>query len=186
MHNPTIKFVIYAFSSGLENREYGRRDPSRWPRGTFYQQKLALTLPTSGGLSVGMVCSLVKATEFFMHFPSTHLKIVSVLIALCLLISSGTDAPLQDVWRQCGLRLMSPVSGRGEVLTLVPLSIRLSTLCNWTKQPLRLKSTESFIKNEPISKRYFAVRKFGNIPHCNNLQLLVPRQRLVTFTSMVT
>jgi hypothetical protein len=21
--------------SGLENREYGRRDPSRWPRGTL-------------------------------------------------------------------------------------------------------------------------------------------------------
>jgi hypothetical protein len=29
--------------SGLENREYGRRDPSRSPRGTLYPQKLALT-----------------------------------------------------------------------------------------------------------------------------------------------
>jgi hypothetical protein len=28
---------------GLESREYGRRDPSRWPRGTLYPQKLALT-----------------------------------------------------------------------------------------------------------------------------------------------
>jgi hypothetical protein len=28
---------------GLENREYGRRLPSRWPRGTLYPQKLALT-----------------------------------------------------------------------------------------------------------------------------------------------
>jgi hypothetical protein len=38
-------------SSGscLDKREYGRRDPSRWPRGTFYQQKLAITSPTSGG-----------------------------------------------------------------------------------------------------------------------------------------
>jgi hypothetical protein len=26
--------------SGLGNREYGRRDPSRWPRGTLYQQKV--------------------------------------------------------------------------------------------------------------------------------------------------
>jgi hypothetical protein len=26
--------------SGLENREYGRRDPSRWPRGTFYPAKV--------------------------------------------------------------------------------------------------------------------------------------------------
>jgi hypothetical protein len=38
--------------SGLENREYGRRDPSRWPSGTLYPQKLAITSPTSGGRSV--------------------------------------------------------------------------------------------------------------------------------------
>jgi hypothetical protein len=29
--------------SGLENRNYGRRDPSRWLRGTLYPQSLALT-----------------------------------------------------------------------------------------------------------------------------------------------
>jgi hypothetical protein len=27
--------------SGLERREYGRRDPSRLPRGIFYQQKVS-------------------------------------------------------------------------------------------------------------------------------------------------
>jgi hypothetical protein len=48
---------------GLENREYGRRDPSRWPRGTLYLQKLALTSPTSGGRSVGIVRSRTQATE---------------------------------------------------------------------------------------------------------------------------
>jgi hypothetical protein len=50
--------------SGLENREYGHRDPSRWPRGTLYPQKLALTSPTSGGRSVGIVRSRTQATEF--------------------------------------------------------------------------------------------------------------------------
>jgi hypothetical protein len=35
--------------SGLEIREYGRRDSSRWPRDTIYPQKLALTSPTNGG-----------------------------------------------------------------------------------------------------------------------------------------
>jgi hypothetical protein len=35
--------------SGLEIREYGRRDPSRWPRSTLNPQKLALTSPTSDG-----------------------------------------------------------------------------------------------------------------------------------------
>jgi hypothetical protein len=48
---------------GLETREYGRRDLSRWPRGTLYPQKLALTSPTSGGRSVGIVRFRTKATE---------------------------------------------------------------------------------------------------------------------------
>jgi hypothetical protein len=72
-----IKFVLYYGSdtiekllgrnssgSGLENREYGRRDPLRWPRDTLYPQKLSLTSPTSGGRSVGIVRLLAKAMEF--------------------------------------------------------------------------------------------------------------------------
>jgi hypothetical protein len=35
-----------------ENRDYGRRDPSRWPRGTLYPQKLEVASPTGGGRSV--------------------------------------------------------------------------------------------------------------------------------------
>jgi hypothetical protein len=41
--------------SGQENRIYGRGDPLRWPRDILYPQKLALTSPTSGGRSVGIV-----------------------------------------------------------------------------------------------------------------------------------
>jgi hypothetical protein len=59
---------IFLCKSGLECQEYGRRDPSRWPRGTFYPQKLALTLSTSVGLSVDIVWSLIQATEVFL-FP---------------------------------------------------------------------------------------------------------------------
>jgi hypothetical protein len=50
--------------SGLENREYGCRDPARWPRGTLYPQKLALSLSKSGGRSVGIVLSRTQAMEF--------------------------------------------------------------------------------------------------------------------------
>jgi hypothetical protein len=55
-------------SSGscLENREYGRRDLSRWPRGTLYPQKLEITSPTSGGRSVGIVRSRTQTMEFFL------------------------------------------------------------------------------------------------------------------------
>jgi hypothetical protein len=51
-------------SSGLESREYCRRDSSRWPHGTLYQQTLALTLLTSCGRSVGIVRSRTQITEF--------------------------------------------------------------------------------------------------------------------------
>jgi hypothetical protein len=54
-------------SSGLENREYGHRHSLRLPRGTLYQQKLALTSPTSGDGSVGIVRSRTQATEFSLN-----------------------------------------------------------------------------------------------------------------------
>jgi hypothetical protein len=71
--NPTIKSdrnLGYVFlSSGLEIREYDHRDPSRWPRGTLYPQKLSLTSPTSGGRSVGILRSRTQAMEFsFFNF----------------------------------------------------------------------------------------------------------------------
>jgi hypothetical protein len=49
--------------SCLENREYGRRDPSRWPRGTLNPQKFAIISPTSGGRTVGVVRSQTQATK---------------------------------------------------------------------------------------------------------------------------
>jgi hypothetical protein len=62
----TIEELLGRKSSGfgLESREYGRRDPSRWPRGTLYPQKLELTSPTSGGRSVGIVRLRTHAKEF--------------------------------------------------------------------------------------------------------------------------
>jgi hypothetical protein len=49
----------------LEIWEYGRIDPSRWPRGTLYPQKLALTSQISDGRSVGVVRSRTQTMEFF-------------------------------------------------------------------------------------------------------------------------
>jgi hypothetical protein len=53
--------------SGLENREYGRGDPLRWPRDTLCSQKLVLTSPKSGGRSVGIVRLRTKATELLFY-----------------------------------------------------------------------------------------------------------------------
>jgi hypothetical protein len=49
---------------GLENREYGRGDPLRWPCDTLFPQKLALTSPTFGGRSDSIVRLRTKTTEF--------------------------------------------------------------------------------------------------------------------------
>jgi hypothetical protein len=70
--------------SGLENREYGHGDPLRWPRYILYPQKSALTLPTSGGRSVGIVRLRPKTTEFF-FFVSW--KVITFFLILAYKVS---------------------------------------------------------------------------------------------------
>jgi hypothetical protein len=55
----TIQELLGRKSSGssLENREYGRRDLPRDYATPLYPQKLAVTSPTIGGRSVGIVRS---------------------------------------------------------------------------------------------------------------------------------
>jgi hypothetical protein len=64
----TTEELLERKSSGsdLESREYGRRDPSRSPRGNLYPQNLALTSPIGGGRLVGILRSRIQATEFFL------------------------------------------------------------------------------------------------------------------------
>jgi hypothetical protein len=50
--------------SGLESRKYGRKTPSRLPRGIVYQQYLALISPTNGCRYVGIVRSRTQVMEF--------------------------------------------------------------------------------------------------------------------------
>jgi hypothetical protein len=71
---PGLPDFLRSSDSGLENREYGSRDPSRYPR---YPQKLMLTSPTSSGRSVGIVRSRTQATELVIRltFPNFHFKI---------------------------------------------------------------------------------------------------------------
>jgi hypothetical protein len=63
----TIEELLVRKSSGssLESRYYCRGDPSRWPHGTHYSQKLVLTLLTCVGLLVSIVCLRTKATKVF-------------------------------------------------------------------------------------------------------------------------
>jgi hypothetical protein len=58
--------------SGLENLDYGRRDPLCRQCDTVYPQKLALTSPTSGCSSVGIVRSRTEAKGYTFSFEICH------------------------------------------------------------------------------------------------------------------
>jgi hypothetical protein len=65
--------LIKQLQAGLESREYCRRDPSCWPRGTPYQQNLALTSSTSDSRSVGTVRSRTQTTEYLKQLQASFL-----------------------------------------------------------------------------------------------------------------
>jgi hypothetical protein len=76
----TIEELVFERKSSGSG-PYGRRDPSRWPSSTLYQQKLALTLLTSGGRLVGIVRSRTKAAEWVwlllsQHSPGRHIPCI--------------------------------------------------------------------------------------------------------------
>jgi hypothetical protein len=79
-----------SIGSDLESREYGSRDPSLGPSGTLYPQKSALTSPTSGGRSVGIVRSRNQVTEFIYLF---------IYLFICLFndtVSPGMKQPPEE------------------------------------------------------------------------------------------
>jgi hypothetical protein len=88
--------------SGLENRDYGRRDPSRWQRDSLYPQNMALTSLPSGGRSVGLVRSQTEVTEFvscFCLYGNTTMDVVegggsNALFLLVRVASKRFENPL--------------------------------------------------------------------------------------------
>jgi hypothetical protein len=80
--------------SYLENREYGRRDPSRWPRGTLYPQKLAITSPTSGGRSVSIVHSRTQTMELYLKYNTySFMKLITNISLKCNSVCSWKKKP---------------------------------------------------------------------------------------------
>jgi hypothetical protein len=73
-HVSTTEELLGRKSSGscLENRDYHYKDPSRLPHDTLYRQNLALTSPTIGGRSVGIVRLRTKATELLLSKSKSH------------------------------------------------------------------------------------------------------------------
>jgi hypothetical protein len=65
-------------SSGLDNRKYGRRDPSRLLHDTPLPAKVGTNFAASGGRSVGIVRSWTQATEYI-DLLGLFFKLVSCL-----------------------------------------------------------------------------------------------------------
>jgi hypothetical protein len=81
-------------SSCLENREYGRRHPSRRPCSTLYPQTLAITSPTIGGRSVGIVFSQTQTMEFYLH------TLLHLCRAICAISMSSLTKATEDLYEQ--------------------------------------------------------------------------------------
>jgi hypothetical protein len=76
--------------SGQENRINGRGDPLHWPRDTLYPQKLALTSPTSGDSSAGIVRLRTKGHGVQFYTPPMELSLLEKLPVAQLLINFPT------------------------------------------------------------------------------------------------
>jgi hypothetical protein len=80
--------------SGLANRDYGLGDPPYRPCHTRLSAKLALTSPTSGGRSVGIVRSRTKVTELLTSARSQSdelNEVVTVLTYSCIWEDPGSN-----------------------------------------------------------------------------------------------
>jgi hypothetical protein len=127
--------VTWEKSSGscLENQEYGRRDPSRWPHGTLYPQKLAITSPTSGGRSVGIVRSRTQTMEFFLCELQLERLKHSALPTSSNISDPPAFKPIQvyPLKKKVGLQTYNSACPVSDVSTNWPINKMASTLCTW-------------------------------------------------------
>jgi hypothetical protein len=119
-------------SSGLENRDYNRRDPSRRPRDTPLTIKVGTNFAESGGRSVGIDRSRAETTGYytvlvskscwsdhinfeynnFVGLTPKRLRRESNFVRFILLLSSSSDYLLfYTVWR-CNITFTSSYAWR--------------------------------------------------------------------------
>jgi hypothetical protein len=80
--------------SSLQNREYSSRDPLCWPCNTLYQQRLALTSPTRGGRSAGIVRSWPRGQgDFFFVYVMRWWKLWWQTIITLIHVASIQTSP---------------------------------------------------------------------------------------------
>jgi hypothetical protein len=173
--------------SGLENREYGRRNPSRWPRGTLYPQKLALNSRTSGDRSVGIVRSRSSVSVQYAQkgplcrsFWARKATEGMGLIAL----QQETQQAKKAGWKADS---MTDTRCRRAVLTLSRntclLSVRRQQLGDRQHRTRQgTKDTTNFEPGPPTSKENYVTRGPPRILLAPSANFMVLQKRLSTFT----
>jgi hypothetical protein len=87
--------LVFFLVSGLEIEITSVGDPPHWPCDTpLSPQKLALTSPTRGGRSVGVVRSRTKATEVVLYIYIYSLRYCALLITLLNNVSNLINTSL--------------------------------------------------------------------------------------------
>jgi hypothetical protein len=129
--------------SGLENRINGHGDTLRWIRDTLYPQKLALTSPTSGGRSVGIVRLRTKSHG-----------VMSLMLLLCFSIAASVkklviynrDIYVVEEWH---------MQNHHSVKVLLKKSIYLTH--SWSRALLEKLPIVQLLKNFPA---FYRTRRF--------------------------
>jgi hypothetical protein len=118
-HNPIGLHGLlrgYPYFSGLENREYGvgilRADHAT----PFYQQKFALTSPTSGGRSVGIVRLRSKVMELCYVYETAKITVGTEILAVMVMRNYvfWDITPLRPVKVNTGFRGTNRFHPQGE------------------------------------------------------------------------
>jgi hypothetical protein len=171
--------------SGLENRERGRRDPSRWPRCTLYLQKLTPTSPTNGSRSVGIGRSRTPTTGVFFFvlflyfiFSSSNRFCSSPASVYCekcksintkpikLLSNSFHDIFIKQIQPQCIYFLVFPEDIAHQYKNISPLWYRKSTVC--ASKTLYQIRRACYMAHKPQKRVIaFLARHFPNV--CKNV-----------------
>jgi hypothetical protein len=139
----TTEELLLRSGSCLENREYGRRDPSLWPRATLYPQKLAITSPTSGGRSVGIVRSRTQTMEFFLYVQVNGFTMQGhVDLSACFIF----ETQLRFQWYFNHYPRTSPTSG-GRSVGIVRSRTNATKLVSHISQMRKLKWRSNLIRD---------------------------------------
>jgi hypothetical protein len=135
-----------------------RRDPSRWPRGTLYPPKLAMTSPTSVGRSVGIVHSRNQATEFFYILRNCAIRYSS--LGILVGFKENFDLGVSDTYMHIFLKEVCSCLCCGSYLKLSVFDVKAFLEPLWCALP-HIRLFDLYKLLDHAVTRYISGKKFN-------------------------